>query len=57
MDLPKLPRWMLTMPNETRLRRRGGSHCMSRYQSQLILATCHVRYHIALWDNRSIGQL
>ena len=23
----------------------------------LMLTTCHVRYHIALWDNRSIGQL
>ena len=35
----------------------GSSHCSSRYQNQLILTTCHVRYHIALWDNRDIGQL
>ena len=36
---------------------RGSSHCNSWYQNQLVLTVCHVRYHIALWDNRSIGQL
>ena len=29
---------------------RGSPHCISWYQNQLILTTCHVRYHIALWD-------
>ena len=35
----------------------GSSHCISWYQIQLSLTTCHVRYHIALWGSRSIGQL
>ena len=33
----------------------GSSRCISRCQSQLSLTACHVRYRIALWDNRSIG--
>jgi hypothetical protein len=36
---------------------RGGSHCISWYQIQLIITACHVRYRIAFFDNRSIEQL
>ena len=37
--------------------RRGSSHCISWFQIELTLTTCHVRYHTELWDNRSIGLL
>jgi hypothetical protein len=36
---------------------RGSSCCCSWYQIQLSLTMCYVRYHTALWDNCSIGQL
>jgi hypothetical protein len=37
--------------------RRGSSRYISWYQNQLTLTTCHIRHHIAVWDNRSIRQL
>ena len=37
--------------------RRGSSRCISWYHIWLILTSCYVRHHVALWDNRSIGQL
>ena len=33
------------------------SHCITRFQTQLILTTCQIRYHNQLWDHRSTGQL
>ena len=33
------------------------SHCITRFQTQLILTTCQIRYHSHLWDHRSTGQL
>ena len=33
------------------------SHCITWFQTQLILAKCQIRYHSHLWDHRSTGQL
>ena len=33
------------------------SHCIARFQTQLIRTTCQIRYHSHLWDHRSTGQL
>ena len=33
------------------------SHCMTWFQTQLILSRCLIRYHSHLWDHRSTGQL
>ena len=33
------------------------SHCITWFQTQLILTTCQIRYHSHLWDHRSTGQL
>ena len=30
---------------------------LKKYQMQLALTTCDVRYHAVLWDDRSTGQL
>ena len=32
------------------------SHCITWFQTQLILTTCQIRYHSHLWDHRSTGQ-
>ena len=33
------------------------SHCITWFQTQLILTTCQIRYHSHLWDHRRTGQL
>ena len=33
------------------------SHCITWFQTQLILTTRQIRYHSHLWDHRSTGQL
>ena len=33
------------------------SHCITWFQTQLILTTCQTRYHSHLWDHCSTGQL
>ena len=33
------------------------SHCITWFQTQLILTMCHIQYHGHLWDHRSTGQL
>ena len=32
------------------------SHCITWFQTQLILTTCQIRYHSHLWDHRSTAQ-
>ena len=32
-------------------------HCITWFQTQLILTMCQTRYHSHLWDHRSTGQL
>ena len=33
------------------------SHCLTCFQTQLLLTACHIRCHSDLWDHWSIGQL
>ena len=33
------------------------SHCITWFQTRLILTTCQIRYHSHLWGHRSTGQL
>ena len=33
------------------------SHCITWFQTQLVLTTCQIHYHSHLWDHRSTGQL
>ena len=33
------------------------SHCITWFQTQLILTACQIRYHSQWWDHRSTGQL
>ena len=33
------------------------SHCITWFQTQLIVTACQIRYHSHLWDHRSTGQL
>ena len=35
----------------------GVSHCITWFQTQLILTMCQIRYRSHLWDHRSTGQL
>ena len=36
---------------------KGVAVCITWFQTQLILATCQIRYHSHLWDHRRTGQL
>ena len=33
------------------------SHCITWFQTHVILTTFQIRYHSHLWDHRSTGQL
>ena len=49
--------WLVTIHNGSENTGVAVSHCITWFQTQLILPTCQIRYYRHLWDHRGTGQL